>query len=292
MTMGARAAGRLVVVAIALWFGLPLLSAQVPPSDDAAAWLRRAEQLAATYQEDLSSFVADESYSQHQLVGRAQRHRRTKADLLVLQTTGGLRWVALRSVYELDGQVVGDREERITNLFAGAVDGRAPAAALLAESARYNIGSVTRTVNGPTFALAYLDNSTRSRLRAERLRRDGDQMRVDFVEVARPTLTRSAGNGDLPAEGSVWLSTDGAHLMRTELKWKVPPDPSKRFPTDVSVRVTYAPDPRFGSMVPVEMREQYISEQERIWCTARYANVRRFTVETEEDAPETMPPSQ
>lgn len=281
-----------MVVTVAVCLGVSLLSAQVPPAGDAESWLRRAEQLAATYQEDLASFVADESYSQHQLVGRAQRHRRTRADLLVLQATGSLRWAALRAVYEVDGKPVGDREQRITSLFADAVDGKARAAALLEESARYNIGSVTRTVNGPTFALAYLHNTGGPRLRATRVRREDGQVRVDFVEAVRPTLTRTSNDRDLPAEGSVWLSADGDQLVRTELKWKVPPDPSKRFPTAVTVRVTYAPDPRFGSMVPVEMREQYISEQERIWCTARYANVRRFTVETNEDAPETTPPSQ
>jgi hypothetical protein len=35
----------------------------------------------------------------------------------------------------------------------------------------------------------------------------------------------------------------------------------------------------------VEMREQYTDERERVWCTARYSNVRRFTVETGEDVP-------
>jgi hypothetical protein len=260
-------------------------TAQTALPVDADGWLHLAERHAGRYQEHLASFVAEESYSQHVLIGRAQRHRRTRADLLVLQTTGRLRWAALRDVFEVDGRPVRDREERITSLFADAVDGKAAAASLLAESARYNIGSVTRTVNGPTFALAYLDSSQLSRLRALRVARDGGRMRVDFVEAATPTLTQTSGGDDLPASGSVWISADGEHLTRTELKWDVPPDPSKRFPTTVTVRVDYAPDSRFGSMVPMKMREQYINEQERIWCTAKYSNIRRFTVETSEDVP-------
>jgi hypothetical protein len=262
----------------------------IPPQTtlptDAEGWLRLAEAHATRYQEQLTSFVAEESYTQQVLVRGSQRHRRTRSEVLVLQTSGRLRWTALRDVFEVDGRPVRDREDRLTSLFAGVVDGMAPAASLLEESARYNIGSMTRTVNVPTFALAYLDSSRGSRLEARRVSRDGDQMRVRFVETARPTLTRTNDGGDLVAHGSVWLSADGRHLTRTELTWTVPPGGGgRRLPSIATVRVDYGLDPRFGSMVPVEMREQYTDERERVWCTARYSNVRRFTVETGEDVP-------
>lgn len=287
MTLPLQARRLLIACALAwacLSTDLPALQPAAPAAD-AEGWLRLASAHAVRYQHDLSSFVADETYTQQVLVGRAERRRRTRADLLVMQATGGLRWVAFRSVYELDGRPVGDREARITRLFAGAADGQVAAAALLTESARFNIGSVTRTVNGPTFALAYLDASAGPRLRAVRHVVGRRDVRVDFVEAARPTLTQGSGQRDLPAAGSVWLSLDGTKLLRTELKWQVPPDPSKRFPTAVTVRVDYHADPRFGSLVPLAMHEQYIGEKERIWCTARYANVRRFSVETGESGP-------
>ena len=61
------------------------------------------------------------------------------------------RWLPFRDVFERDGRPVRDRQDRLTKLFLGGATNSAlvQAEKIMNESARYNIGNGTRTINVP-----------------------------------------------------------------------------------------------------------------------------------------------
>ena len=83
--------------------------------------------------------------------GLATEHRELLSDFLLVKLPGRRLSIPFRDVLEVDGREVGDREARLTRLFLQpAPDALTRAREIAAESARYNIGRVVRTVNLPT----------------------------------------------------------------------------------------------------------------------------------------------
>src|SRR4030095_1201890 len=82
--------------------------------------------------------------------------RPLRSDFLLVKPSDADRYVELRDVFEVDGQAIRDRHARLEELL------RDPPATMrigasITESARYNIGSVQRTINTPLMALLFLD---------------------------------------------------------------------------------------------------------------------------------------
>ena len=80
------------------------------------------------------------------------------------------------------------------------------ASRIMADSTRYNLGSMTRTVNIPTLALMFLHPDVRERFEFTRA---GDETiegraawRLDYRESQRPTLIKTTRGRDLPASGT------------------------------------------------------------------------------------------
>src|SRR5258706_15288015 len=91
-------------------------------------------------------------------------HRELKSDLLLVRPIGSNRWMQFRDVFEVDGQPVRDRSERLMKLFVSPSSATANQAELIAEeSSRYNIGNLQRTLNVPLLALAILDPAQQQR---------------------------------------------------------------------------------------------------------------------------------
>ena len=117
-----------------------------------------------------SSSAASARWSPKSATSRASRSARRSAprsagrsstrvvlvsDFLLVQVPGE-GWMPFRDVFERNGQKVRDREERLAKLFLNgssrsSVD---QARQIMVESARYNIGTVERTINLPTLPLA------------------------------------------------------------------------------------------------------------------------------------------
>ena len=156
-------------VCLALLAALAMPSPAIPAvqGDDTAlaAVLARAADYVTEFRRQLSGMVAEERYEQRARKPSAdyrrslydEQHRELRSDFLLVRRAGEERHFEFRDVFEVDGRPVRDREERLTRLF---LDESASAARqiwqIASESARYNIGFVTRTLNTPTLALLLL----------------------------------------------------------------------------------------------------------------------------------------
>ena len=265
--------------------------------------LGRTVQWVLDYQQQLAGVVSEETYVQT-WEGRTSRGRETrtlKSDVLLTRPPGATRYLLFRDVFEVDGRQVRDRDERLLDLFLqpSAVASR-QVMRILDESARYNIGDISRNVNTPTLALIFLDPQYRDRFRFERTgdltpatvrdgaTRDDDEVRrlftpgggvwaIAYQETAADTML-GTGNGDsLRAGGRFWVEPATGRVVMTELELRADT-------VTATVDVRYALEPALDLMVPVAMRERYDARRKdsTVEGTAFYSRVRRFQVSSTE----------
>jgi hypothetical protein len=244
----------------------------------------------AAYEEKASFLLLEEYYVQwvQILGGQPSRDRRLRSELALVNTPD-FGWIGFRDVFEVNGQRVGNRQERLQELFAAPLTeetlGRARA--LASESARFNLGSVMRTVNYPTMALAFLRDANQPRsafARADATRVDDvPTWIVEFEETRRPTLIASqldeSGTSDLPASGRFWIEPDSGRVRRSQVTFV-------QLRSTGSITVEYGPWPGLDLLVPVSMRESFLvhglhstgdlRQPQVIRGEARYSNVRQF----------------
>ena len=267
--------------------------------------LQRAGSYVEAFQKQFSGIVAEETYVQEILPlagmnarGRRVR-RRLRSDLLLLRPESAVIWVQFRDVFEVDGKSVRDRQERLAKLFlSGDLSTAKQVEEIRAQSARYNIGSIVRTMNVPVLPLAVLAPSSQPRFRFTVEDRRGDNRRpaiggeavpatptfkvsaegwiVKFEEVEGPTLVWTTGGGDIFSHGRFWIEADTGRVLISEMVTE-----------DARVRgelvVSYQSQPLLGLLVPIELRERYIekappAQLPTITGQATYSNFRRFEV--------------
>ncbi len=297
---------RLIALGLA---GLPVLvfseaaSAQVATLETVLA---RAGNYVAIYQQALGSIIADEEYVQAVEGGRLQRMR---SELLVFSPPDDERWLTFRDVIEVDGRPVEDRDRRLTDLFQEIpVIPAALELKLRAESARFNIGFISRDLNMPTMALQLLTDAERSRFVFEKTEEerlgDIDTWAIAFQAIESPALIRDAQGQDLLSHGTVWVEPLTGRVVQTDLR--VADD---AIGLTIEMRVRYEPDDVMDMLVPATMTERYsvdvkvnpsqlsargptvsaqlpsqrqfvAQKQMTIRCEATYSNYRRFGVDT------------
>jgi hypothetical protein len=276
------------------------------PEDPALeALLTRATWYALDFVTKLSSVVAEERYTQDSNVALATvpipglsrggvpssvprgsaKHRELKSDFLIVKSNGDF-WEPFRDVFEVDHIPVRDRDERLSKLFLHPTgDTEERARAIAEESARYNLGSVRRTINNPVFALIFLQPDLRWHFRftfGKPDRRMGDDVRVvEYVEEARPTIITGLPGQDMAAYGRFWIEAASGRVVKTEVR--VDERGVKAILTTV-----FRADERLGIDVPAEMRESYELADSHVTGTATYGRFRRFEVNATEDI---TPPS-
>ena len=155
-------------------------SAQPPSLKDV---LKRSAAYVERFHEQLSQIVSEETYTQtvintsrYSNTLQAQPTQRLRSDLILIKASAAERFVELRDVFEVNDSAVRDREARLEALLHDPRGG-ARIDAILKESARYNIGSITRNINTPVMPLQFLDKSNH------------DRFQFKHVDKPRPVFT-------------------------------------------------------------------------------------------------------
>lgn len=299
---------RVSVVCIA---GLTLITSSsltAGQAQDLSDILSRAGAYVEEFQRRLSSIVAEETYSQEVVTpvgvdgsaGGAIQRRLLRSDLLLVRPENAIKWVQFRDVFEVDGRPVRDREERLVKLFLSDVGSSAEQIEeILAESARYNIGRIHRTMNLPVLPLSVLLPSSQPRFRFTVDEAPGNNRRprignrtveatptfkvtaegwiVKFEEMTGPTLVHTTARANIFSRGRFWLEADTGRVLMSEM-----------ITEDARVRgelvVSYQSEPLLGLLVPIELKEHYTEggARPRIDGHATYSNFRQFQVSTEQ----------
>jgi hypothetical protein len=266
-------------------------SAQQPSLNEV---LRKTADYVADFRKQLSGIVAEETYRQEiaytaRLGGASMMvtTRELKSDLLLVKPADAERYVELRDVFEVDGEPIRDREARLETLLR---DPRAGGriGAIIEESARYNIGGVTRTINTPLMPLQFLDRPQHERMRFKHVpkarpvftdardkaineagvfRVSTEMWTIEYRERGENTLIKRPGGGDLPAHGRFWVNPETGAVLISEMIV----DGGGVIAT---VTVSYQSEPLMGFLVPIEMRESYVKYGERITGHAQYGRFR------------------
>jgi hypothetical protein len=281
---------RLVFVAGAVIAALSAasLSAQRNRTEDVLA--REAAYLREFVQR-FSDVVAEERYVQDaKTVPRARtrgaavpsrlftRHVELMSDFLLVKLKESGEWQAFRDVFDVNGEPVRDRDERLTKLFINPTQSILDDAnAIALEGARYNLGSAERTINNPLLVLAFLQATYQPRFRFSLNTSDKDAgpgiWVLEYKEQSRPTLIRERSNSDVVAKGRIWIESASGRVVKTELAVNE---------LD-SIVTVFRFDERFQIAVPVEMREEFWTDTESIVGVASYSRFRRFGVTTDEE---------
>jgi hypothetical protein len=201
------------------------------------------------------------------------------SDFLLVQIPGE-GWLPFRDVFERDGRKIRDREERLAKLFLSESASRpnlSRAREIMDESARYNIGNVSRNINIPTLTLTLLTPLHRSRMRFELEGVDELGTVVEYKETSHPTYVTTTNGRDLPVYGRFWMDPAAGTILRTELH---------AVDTEVEAHITvhFEHDPGAGMHVPVRMEERYRRNRDpnEVHGLATYSKFRRFQVSTTE----------
>ena len=269
--------------------GLAILSgaaAVQPPTLDIV--LNRAEEYVRQYKRDFVGIVAEELYRQevlhppgHVSMGPrpSDERRDLKSDILFVRTPDADHWLQFRDVFEVDGKPVRDRTDRLTRLFLQPAPGvQQQIEAIISESARYNIGNITRNFNIPVLALTVLEAPNHGGFAFSGSGRRGDDRVwiIEFREVRSDTLIRSGSNEPMPAHGTLMVEAATGRVLSTELAV------DSRSVT-AHIEVTYAVDPSLSLAAPREMREEYGGKDgTTIKGRATYSRFRRFQVQVDE----------
>jgi hypothetical protein len=240
--------------------------------------LDRVAKYVEGYGEQASAIVALEKYTQSVVVeGRLPiKPRKLTAEFAIVKVPGG-GWTGYRDVFEVDGERLHDRDDRLASLARASADG-AQFSRIAEESARFNIGPISRNFNVPTAALfffqsRYLDRFSFSLEGRQTI--DGlATWEIEFKENATPTFVTTRSGRNVPAEGTLWVIPENGVVVRTRLRLRnfletltsdISTRPAQR-PSTLDVReidseadvdVTYRWHDAFGIWLPAKMSEFY-----------------------------------
>ncbi len=235
-------------------------------------FIARVAEYVRDYGKELSSIVSEETYTQEArgpstlpdrtvvLDGRAlapagagsKTTRTLVSDFLQVRIPGFQGWLPFRDVFQVDGQPVRDRQDRLMKLFVESSPERAlqSAQAVVLESARYNIGGVRRELNVPTLPLWFLEPPNTRRFNFRKVGEETLSGRrvvvVEYTEIARPTFIKTPQGEDVVSSGRIWAEPTTGRVHRTLLTASI-----------ASITVNYASRPEVpGLWLPVTMEER------------------------------------
>jgi len=283
------------LVTVALFFGSPAATEAQGPT--MAGVLKNAATYLDEFQRKLSGLVAEETYVQAvEIEGKPNpiriAERRLRSDLLLIKPPGADRYVEFRDVFEVDGKPVRERQDRLARLLRQPwASARGQVSAIIAASARYNIGNIQRNINTPVLALQFLDAAFQSRFEFKRATRAREQLQphgaaaapadgvfrvatemwaIEYREKEKPTIIRTVNGRALPARGRFWINPSTGAILMTELVLD-------GGGVESTISVSYQSEPLMGLLVPVAMTETYRASPERVLGSATYGRFRPLT---------------
>lgn len=249
------------------------------------AILRSAAQYLDAYEQEASAMVSEETYLQKTPQPEPATpavSRQLRSDMLIIRdaTVG---WLGFRDVYEVDGEAVQNRTNRLESLFMRPVaDRMAQARRIVVESARFNLRSdIFRTINMPMMALRFLRfvDQRRSKFSLDGFQAmDGARVAlVRFEERSKPRMIDS--NDEAAARGAFWIEPRTGRVLKSELLFDTGKAATR---LRVRVRVGYVPHLSGETWVPASMDEEYRLGKGALAVEghATYSNFRKFKVET------------
>jgi hypothetical protein len=284
---------RIAALFIAILIPAALAADDRPPLQ---AILSSVTDYVVRFENTIQGIVAEENYVQD--ADKSDRpfvtHRELKSDLLLVRNEDSqFGYVQFRDVFNVDGDAVRDRSDRLTKLFLNpSMSARRQAVEIMNESSRYNIGSVERNINVPLIALMLMDPMYRSHFKysvdtdrkgvprgmpkSPAFTLGGDAWVIEFDETATPTMVRG-DDQDAKSHGRVWVDPATSRVLMTEMIVEAKTVRS-------TIRVSYQSAPIAGLLLPVEMRETYVVKKRfyTLEGTATYGNFRQFNVTTAE----------
>ena len=263
--------------------GTPHLVGDEPSLKDV---LRRMGSYVQAYGQKASMFVATEHYTQRVTGGdhTGPEDRITVADFAIVKAEGFGGWVGFRDVVEADGKPIADHRGRLLKILSDVTGSLDEARRLSDESARFNIGPISRNFNVPTAALFFFrsENFERFKFTRKGVGRDGT-WEIAFRETMRPTLVRTPEGRSVPSEGSIWVNAGDGTVLRTRMRMTEFGQGSGAFASGsglAQVDVSYARVPALDMWLPETMTESYEMvrgmSRGRTVTEARYTEYRQF----------------
>jgi hypothetical protein len=257
--------------------------------------MKRAAQYAADYGDALSTVLAEEHSSERLgWIGNRLKNlessdrRELVAEIAFVHLARGKEWLAFRNVVEVDGTAVPDTAGRFERSIAAASATNLDQFRRIAsESARYNLGPITREINVPTFVLHYLNpqrqRNTHFTKEADDVVNGEQAWVVRFREDAPGSLIMRGDGKALRGEGRMWIVPESGRLVRSELVVKefVRGDGNSR----AQIEVVWRRDQDLDLWVPAQMKEHFEGKGEErgpgvrfaIDGLATYTKYRRFS---------------
>ena len=293
----------MVVVAVASVLFCSLTLAQTAVNPELHKVLERMGEYVVHYGDKASAIVAVEKYTQSVVLeGRTPiKPRKLTAEFAIVKVPGG--WVGYRDVIEVDGKKLRDRADRLASLVKGGGD-IVQFTTIANESARFNIGPISRNFNVPTAALFFFQPKDLKRFS---FARTGEKQiegittwEISFQETTTPTFVTTGSGRDVPVEGTLWVVPENGTIVRTRIRLRKFLDTvsgvSSRprtathldeIDSEADVEVTYRLETELGLWLPAKMSEFYYGplalETGKPPVTARantiasYSDFKRFT---------------
>lgn len=210
-------------------------------------------------------------------IGPAQ-YRTLRSEVAFIALPGGAGWLGFRRVAKVGGNDVESASSLRDVLPGGSQDDYAKARAMLADSARFNLGA-PRTTNLPNLPLELLHprNAGRFtvRIAGKEKVRGKNTTRLVFVEVVTPTIIQAVDGGDMRSIVAAWVETENGRLWRAEVTTRDTRPAAPAF--DALVAVDFRENATLRVMTPTAMRENFFAgPRRRAWGEASYSNYRRF----------------
>jgi hypothetical protein len=187
--------------------------------------MTRVGQYVASYGEKAAVIVASEKYTQTVLIDGADmgRPRDLKAEFAIVRVAGG-GWTGYRDVVEAEGRPVQDRRDRLISLLTNTAGDASELTRIANESARFNVGPITRNFNVPTAGMFFFYPEEHPRFVFTRKgvkKIDGiETWEIEFRETRRPTLIRTRAGQDVPIDGALHVKPEDGTVIKTRFKMR------------------------------------------------------------------------
>lgn len=238
-----------------------------------------------TYRLALGELVAQERMVQRTSGMRSLAiTREIISDVAFIDLPGDAGWLGFRDARRVSGRDVARAgPSLIEALTLGGATGHERARALLAASAKYNLGA-PRSTNLPNLPLELLHRRNRGQYKVIVEHRDhvrGHETAVLLLEeVRQPSIVRNPDGGDILTTVRAWIEPDSgrlwrAHVRMVDARVKVS---NKFIAQPATLDVRFAEHATLGLLVPDRMDEEfYAAERGHGTSEARYTNYRRFS---------------